>query len=130
MNIYDRRRAGTILFLIATLIVVGLFLYVSNNLVRDLSTQERERMQIWADATKEIISIGQNQDDPERNATDIEFLLSIIERNHTIPVLLTDDNGTILLHRNFDLPEPPESGDDAYILSEINSRFSIANSAH
>ncbi len=123
MNIYDRRRAGTILFLIATLIVVGLFLYVSNNLVRDLSTQERERMQIWADATKEIISIGQNQDDPERNATDIEFLLSIIERNHTIPVLLTDDNGTILLHRNFHLPEPPESGDDAYILSEINSRF-------
>lgn len=122
MNIYDRRRAGTIIFLAATVFVVGLFLYVSNNLVRDLSRQERERMQIWADATKEIISIGQNQDEPGHSAPDIEFLLSIIERNHTIPVLLTDDSGTILLHRNFDLPEPPENGSD-YTLSEVNSRF-------
>ena len=52
MNIYDWRRAGTALFLIVAVVLVGSFLYISNNLVSDLARQERERMQIWADATK------------------------------------------------------------------------------
>lgn len=42
----DISRYWTLLFLIATVAVVGLFLYVSNNLVNDLARQERERMQI------------------------------------------------------------------------------------
>ena len=57
-NIYDRRRYGVLLFLIISVGVVVLFLYVSNSLVKDLSEQERDRMQIWADATKEIVNIG------------------------------------------------------------------------
>lgn len=123
MNIYESRRYGTALFLIATIAVVGLFLYVSNNLVADLSKQERERMQIWADATKEIINIGQTPENGDNTtSTDVEFLLSIIERNHTIPVVLTDDDGTILLHRNFDLPEPIDST-MPYFISETNSKF-------
>lgn len=31
------------------------FLYFSNILVKDLAERERERMEIWADATKEIL---------------------------------------------------------------------------
>lgn len=107
------RRYGKIIFLICTAAVVAFFLYVSNNLIRDLAAQERDRMEIWADATKEIINIGSGDfSDPETTAsvaTDIDFLLSIIERNTTIPVLLTDDDGNILQHRNFDLPEPIDS---------------------
>ena len=41
------------------------FVLVSNSLVADLSAQERERMQIWADATKQIADIGQNPDAPD-----------------------------------------------------------------
>ena len=55
-NIYDIRRYGKIAFLLTAAIVVALFLYVSNNLVKDLAVQERQRMEIWADATKEIIN--------------------------------------------------------------------------
>lgn len=107
MNIYEIRRFGVVAFLIISLALVGFFLYVSNNIVNDLAVQERERMQIWADATKQIADIS--GDDDASSAGNIDFLFSIIERNHTIPVLLTDGDGNILLHRNFDLPEPEDS---------------------
>lgn len=118
-NIYDIRRYGTALFLFISIIVVGIFLYVSNSLVADLAEQERERMQIWADATKEIVNVGQS--DTAGNVN-VDFLLSIIERNHTIPVLLTDEHGEILLHRNFDLPEAADSLRPYYI-SPVNEKF-------
>lgn len=113
-RIYDLiRRYGKIIFLVCTAAVVVFFLYVSNDLIHDLAAQERDRMEIWADATKEIINIGSSEfSDSEGTApvaTDIDFLLSIIERNTTIPVLLTDDDGNILQHRNFDLPESIDS---------------------
>ncbi len=101
-NIYELRRYGKIAFLIASTSVVALFLYFSNGLISDLSAQERERMEIWADATKQIISATSGTGNA--GGTDIDFLLSIIQRNTTIPVLLTDSQGNILQHRNFKLP--------------------------
>lgn len=102
-NIYDARRYGKIAFLIASAAVVALFLYFSDSLIRDLSIVERERMQIWADATKEIVSATTLADD-SAPAADIDFLLSIIQSNTTIPVLLTDADGNILQQRNFTMP--------------------------
>ncbi len=101
-NIYELRRYGKIAFLIASASVVALFLYFSNGLISDLSAQERERMEIWADATKQIISATSGTGNA--GGTDIDFLLRIIQRNTTIPVLLTDSQGNILQHRNFKLP--------------------------
>ena len=113
-NIYDIRRYGKIAFLVVAVIVVAIFLYFFNNLVKDLSQQERERMEIWADATKEMIT--------QQSGTDVDFLFSIINRNHTIPVLLTDDAGNILSHSNFSLPEPIDSLNPMY-LSEANAIY-------
>lgn len=120
MNIYDIRRFGVVAFLIISLAMVAFFLYVSNNLVSDLAVQERERMQIWADATKQIADLG--RDGETTSEENIDFLFSIIERNHTIPVVLTDDEGNILLHRNFDLPEPVDSL-SPYLISPANEAF-------
>lgn len=114
LNIYDLRRYGKAAMLLTAAAMVAVFLYISNGLVNDLSKQERDRMEIWADATKQIINIGAGD---EPSAVDLDFLLGILERNTTIPVLLTDDEGNILQHRNFDLPDA-DSGD-----SEINDRF-------
>lgn len=118
-NIYDMRRRGIIGFLILSVVVVSVFLLYSDSLVKDLSEQERERMQIWADATREIVNLG-NSESP--SGTNVDFLLSIIERNRTIPVLLTDENGEIIMQRNFSLPEPPDSL-ALFSLSDINRSF-------
>lgn len=136
MNIYEVRRWGLVVFLLISVGLVAFFLYVSNNLVNDLAAQERERMQIWADATKQIADLGESED--ASSAENIDFLFSIIERNHTIPVLLTDDEGNILLHRNFDLPEPVDSaapyfispGNEAFLLGKLRNLQNRANVIH
>lgn len=120
-NIYDIRRYGTMAFFAIAVGLVLLFLYVSERIVNDVATQERQRMEIWADATKAIINMG-NADDDAPPAADIDFLLRIIEGNRTIPVLLTDDQGMIIMHRNFNLPEPVDSLNPLYI-SEANEAF-------
>lgn len=110
-------RYGKIIFLLTAAAVVAVFLYVSTGLVRDLSAQERQRMEIWADATREIVASFDSE-----APVDIDFLLRIIQSNTTIPVLLTDDAGNILQHRNFNLPEPVPA-ENAEPLSEANQKY-------
>lgn len=146
MNIYDIRRYSKIVFLIITAVVVIVFLRVSSGIIDDLSTQERERMQIWADATQRIATITfesiESDVDTDISAggdidssDDIEFLLSIIQRNTTIPVLLADAEGNILDHRNFDLPDPVDSlnplvttdANHAYLLEKYDELSGSSN---
>ena len=108
-NIYEFRRYGKLAFLITAAAIAAMFLYFSNGLVRDLSVQERQRMEIWADATKELVS---------SEGADLDFLMKIITSNTTIPVLLTDSAGNILQHRNFDLPVKTDGADEAAITAE------------
>ena len=114
-NIYDMRRYGTVVFLLIAVGLAVLFLCISDNIVKKLAEQERQRMEIWADATREIAN-------PDAASDNIDFLLSIIQSNRNIPVLLTDDDGNILDQRNFDLPEPPDTLDPLYI-SPTNQAF-------
>ncbi len=120
-NLYELRRYGKIAFLTATALVVGAFLLFSDSLIRDLSAQERERMEIWADATKQIIAGTSSESGSV--PTDIDFLLSIIERNTTIPVVLTDADGNILQHRNFRLPFPSDDNDFGEPSDSRNAEF-------
>lgn len=87
--------------------MVVFFLVAFNRLVNDLTIQERERMEVWAGATREMAKVTTAAIEGEGNdGSDVEFLLSILAGNHTIPVLLTDQDGNIIDQRNFDLPEP------------------------
>lgn len=113
-NLYALRRRGTMAFMTATVVLVGIFLWVSDTLVRDLSEQERQRMQIWADATRQIASSD--------SSTDLDFLLSIIKGNNTIPVILVDDDDNILDHLNFSLPEASDTL-PPWILTPTNEEY-------
>lgn len=76
-------------------------------------------MQVWADATREILKTS---DSDVSNGSSIDFLLSIIEGNTNIPVLLTDNDGNIIMHRNFDLPEEIDVSSPLYI-SDRNREY-------
>ena len=109
-NIYDKRRYWKWAFLTISILLVGFFLYISNNLVKNLAKQERERMEIWANATKALATTPDlNSEGYPMQSVDIDFLLDIIQHNDNIPVLLVDENDNILMHRNFTLPEPIDS---------------------
>ncbi|MCH5228565.1 MAG: HAMP domain-containing histidine kinase [Muribaculaceae bacterium] len=85
------------IFLGITVCAIIFFLIASNRLVKQLASQERERMDIWAQATQRLAQADVD--------TDVDFLLSIISQNNSIPVLVSDSNYNILDFRNFDLPD-------------------------
>lgn len=125
-DIYDLQSMGKVSFIFATGLMVGIFIYISSGLVSDLSSQERDRMEIWAEATKEIVETFAAESDTTlqteptaygHNGVNLDFLLSIIERNTNIPVVLVDDYGNILQSRNFSLPDEEQD------MSEANMEF-------
>jgi signal transduction histidine kinase len=96
------------LFLFAILIGVSSFIYTSS-LVRSLKAEERRKVEMWAEATRLIISSDSSQN--------LEFLSSIsTEGNTTIPVILTDGNDNIIASRNF---SPARINDPEYILRNL-----------
>ena len=104
------------IFLTFTILALIFFLIASNNIVKQLSNQERERMDIWAQATQRLAQADMD--------ADVDFLLSIISQNNSIPVLVSDSNLNILDFRNFDLPEKMDEEAQGFEeLSERNRNF-------
>lgn len=111
-------KTGKLVFLIVSMVAVIIILLISNNLVKELARQERERMNIWAQATERLAQAQEN--------ADYEFLLSIIQQNNSIPVLVADSDFNIIEHRNFRLPEKTEQTEDGFIeLSEKNRAYLV-----
>lgn len=75
------------------LVIGAATLWFTNSLVEDLSREERTKVKIWAAATEQTTDID-NLDE------DISFVFEVINHNKTIPVILTDDLGKILYHKN------------------------------
>ena len=113
-NIYDSRRIWKMVLLAVSLILVAVFIYFSNTLVKDLAKQERERMEIWADATRELTTSTE---------TDVDFLFRIIHGNRNIPVLLVDEGDNIIEQRNFKLPDPADTAKMIDEYSAVNKTF-------
>jgi len=94
MIIYRHKTLGK-LFLLVFAVMIGMgSLIFTGNLVEKLKVEERENVEMWAEATR-LISLS----DSTQN---IDFLLSIIDNNNTVPVILTDESDSIISARNFD----------------------------
>ncbi len=67
----------------------------TNNLFEQLKNEERKRVSIVAEAQRRILTATSNED--------LNFFLSIIGENTTIPVIVTDESGKIMTSRNTNL---------------------------
>jgi len=77
------------------LIGAGSLLY-TNRLVNALKIEERQKMKLWAEAYHVL-----NNTDPAEGG-EIRLSLTVIENNQRIPVILADDDGSIINYRNLD----------------------------
>ena len=82
------------LLLVAALITFC-SLYVSHILVRDLSNEERGRVEVWAEAMRNL----QNADD----GTDLSMVLKVLNSNNTIPVVVVNQRGEVQTCRNINI---------------------------
>jgi signal transduction histidine kinase len=95
VNIYTRKqRWKLILLLIALFIGIG-SLWYTNQLVKKLSVEEKKKVELWAEATRQI-------SDFNTEPGDISFALSVLTNNTTVPVILTDGNNQVISTRNLD----------------------------
>ena len=88
----DRIRQVKIILVVAAVVIALASLLVSHVLVRDLSKEELHRMRIWAEALHSL-----NEAD---ETTDLALVLSVMEGNNTIPVIVLNSEGGIDDYRN------------------------------
>jgi signal transduction histidine kinase len=90
------------LLLCAVLVGIGTLVY-TNTLVRELKDEERVKVELWAMATKIL-----NEIEPASGG-DLEFVFDVIEHNRTIPIILTNENDSVLYIRNIKIPGHADS---------------------
>lgn len=84
----DRIRQVKIWLVVAAVAIAVASLLASHFLVRDLQTEERRKMELWAKAMNSLNQADEN--------TDVSLAFEVIRGNNTIPVVLTDSDGEVL----------------------------------
>jgi len=143
MNYTQKSRWKFLLITGACLIALASLLY-TNRLVHKLEKEERNKVQLWAEAIQKkarlvkyanslFNQIGSDESEKVQlwakaekkiadvNATteDFDFLLYVIKNNRTVPVILTDEKGKPLSNRNLNDSIKANENDTAYLRSQI-----------
>ncbi|MDR2810668.1 MAG: HAMP domain-containing histidine kinase [Tannerellaceae bacterium] len=96
-NIYDTRQQLKYFFILGGVAIAIASVVVSNTLIKKLAEDEREKIEIWAEAGRVIVN--------EDTSLNMSLSLRIIQGNTSIPVFLCDENDHIIEYRNIKLPE-------------------------
>ena len=88
----DRVRQVKILLVMTAVVIAVVSLVVSHLLVRDLVEEERNNVEVWAEAMRSLNNADEN--------TDLALVLKVIDSNKNIPVVVMDENNQVILHRN------------------------------
>lgn len=91
----DRIRQVKIVLVVAAVVIAAASLVTSHFLVSDLKIEEQNKMRVWAEAMRSLNEADEN--------TDLNLVLKVIDENNTIPVIVTDENGTVQVYRNVKL---------------------------
>ena len=127
VDIYSRKQQWKWLLLLAALLIVAASLWYSSRLVHKISVSEKRNVELWAEAVKRkaLMMEATNQlytkiereerkkvelwaeayrllPQVEDNNVALGFVFKVIQGNETVPVILTDDKGKILISRNLD----------------------------
>ena len=126
MNIYAQKQAWKVILFVTALIIVGASFWYTNTLVKhiaaeertqvklwaeaiqkkaklvqytnelfkELSVEERKKVELWAEATKQLATAS--------DISDYTFIFKAVANNTTVPVILADEQGKVISHRNLD----------------------------
>jgi len=125
MNLYSNKQKWKIALLLMAVILVGISLFYTNEIVGSVGSRERERVSQWADVIRkkaELINLTNETFDelrvrerqkmelwakamrelnkPASYDTDVTFALNIIKENEDIPVILLDEKQRVLSSKN------------------------------
>ncbi|MFW9596969.1 MAG: sensor histidine kinase [Paludibacter sp.] len=96
LNVTVLSRHFRLIFIGLSLVIIVVSMVFTNRLAKSLAQEEQRKIELWAEATQRFVLADEN--------TDIDFILSVIEGNTTIPVVVVDDKGNLLQSRNVSEP--------------------------
>ncbi len=128
MNIYTQKQRWKLLLLAAAMLIGLASLWYTNNLVSKLSEEERKKVQLWAEASRQLANISVD-------AGDISFSLMVLQDNNTVPAILTDAEGKIISHINLDTTKAQSNDYLLEVLQKMKSKhepieIEFANNQH
>lgn len=103
----DKVRQMKIVLLAVAVVIAVASLLVSHFLVRDLSKEERNNMEVWAQALRALSNADEN--------TDLSLVLKVIQGNNTIPVIVLDAENNVMDYRNIDISASNVADSMAYL---------------
>lgn len=96
-SIYDSRQRLKYVFIVGAVVIAIASVFVSDLLIKDLAREERQKIEVWAEATRVVTS-----EDPSLN---MKLILQIIQGNTSIPVMLCNEQDSVMNYKNIELPE-------------------------
>jgi len=106
------------MFVITAVIIAISSIWVTHILVNDLAKEERKKIEIWAEAIKLMTTQTQNLDiGPNLFNKYDNLIFKFIQGNTTIPLLLVEEDGTVMEHHNIN--NLPEHGKDEFLQRKL-----------
>ncbi len=93
-------RYKRLIFISATLLALAVTLWETNRFLQEFKQEERAKMELLASAYQKLLDV---KDD---NPALLNLSSAILEKNHTIPVIIVDKNDKVVFHRNLSKNEP------------------------
>lgn len=148
LNIYFQQRRWKIGLFIVAILIVSISLWYTNDLVKHFANNERININVWANAIQrkanlvnyanrffeqiqkeeqkraELLAETYKRIATENNSKDITFYLNIIKNNTTIPVILTNEDGTIISFVNIDNDVDSLK---KFMSSDLKKQFNVFN---
>ncbi|MBQ7462642.1 MAG: HAMP domain-containing histidine kinase [Bacteroidaceae bacterium] len=113
MQWINRIRQVKIVLVVMAVVLSVASLVVSHFLVRDLKVEEQRKMEIWAEAMRSM----NNADE----TTDLTLVLTVLNSNNTIPVVVLDSEGRVQDYRNMEVSSSSAEAIDAEVQREALS---------
>lgn len=92
-----QQQRSQIVALVILVFVVSTMTFFSNTMARRLAEDEKDKMEIWAEAYRVLFS--------EESSSQSNMAMQIISNNETIPLLITDELSNVISHRNIKIPK-------------------------
>ncbi len=119
MQWIDSIRQVKILLVVGAVVIAVASLFVSHVLISDLYDEERNRVEVWAQALHALNNADEN--------TDLTLVLSVISSNNTIPVVIRNADGSVADFRNVAIDADNAEDSISYVTALGSEMFNSGN---
>jgi sensor histidine kinase YesM len=103
LDIYLKRKRRKLLLLIIAILIGFGSLYYTNWLTEKMAQEERNKVELWAEATKGMAGAfieSQSHEMEQLNTNYLNFLNLVISQNNSIPIIIIEKDGSFNIDKN------------------------------